>query len=87
MLAEVPSVIPTMIIIGLLVGFLPRPWYMLGFAIAIAAWPLLLVRSGIIDPGDAETILGALAFAAGNAAVGLVIARGLTALIRATYRE
>lgn len=84
---EDARVIPTMIVIGLLVGFLPRPWYILGLAIAAIAWPLLLVYSGVIESGDMGNILGALALAAVNATLGLIVARALTALVRLICRQ
>jgi uncharacterized membrane protein YphA (DoxX/SURF4 family) len=80
-------VIPTMIIIGLVVGFLPRPWSLIGLAIAAVAWPLLLISSGVMGSSDTENILGGLAVATVNATAGLVIARALIALVRAKHRE
>lgn len=74
--------IPTMIAIGFLVGFLPRPWYLAGIAIGAAAWPLLLVASDATSV-DGPGALGAFLIAAANAGVGAVVARLLVNSVRA----
>ena len=73
--------IPTMILFGLLAGLLPRPWYRVNLGIASVAWPLLLVQSGAIAISDQENMLGALAFGAANAALGVAVTRGLAAVV------
>ena len=75
--------IPTLILVGAIVGILPRPWFVAGLVIAAIAWPVLLVSSGTVRPTDVEGMLGAFALAAVNAAVGAVITRTLVRLVRA----
>jgi hypothetical protein len=75
--------IPTLILAGLVVGFLPRPWYLVGIALAAATWPLLRVASGSATI-DTPGMLGEFALACANVAVGVVIARLLFNLVRAT---
>jgi hypothetical protein len=74
--------IPTLIVAGLLVGLLPRSWYLIGLGSATIAWPLLLIQSGIVESSDAPTLLNATALAALNVSVGLLVATRLGALWR-----
>lgn len=75
--------IPTMILIGLTVGFLPAPWSVVGLGIATVAWPLLLIRADTLQASDLAGVLGGLALGAANAAVGVAVARGVAAVVRA----
>ena len=79
--------IPTMILIGLVVGSLPKPWYLVGFGIATVAWPLLLIWSDILQASEIASVLIALALAAVNAAVGVAVARGAVAAVRAMHPD
>jgi hypothetical protein len=75
--------IPTFILAGFGVSFLPRPWYLVGIALAAATWPLLRVASGSVAI-DIPSMLGEFGLACANVAVGAVIARLLFNLVRAT---
>jgi hypothetical protein len=74
--------IPTMVVIGLLVGILPRPWHVVGFGLAVVAWPPLLVQAGSVGLGDVAGLIGAGALAALNVAIGAVVTRRLLRLPR-----
>lgn len=52
--------IPTMVIIGVLVGFLPYPWYVFGLGLVAISWPLSGVFYGDLRLTDLDTLLGAL---------------------------
>ncbi|MGH2614264.1 MAG: hypothetical protein ACRDJC_03410 [Thermomicrobiales bacterium] len=73
---------PTYLLIGFLVGFLPRPWYLAGIAIVGAAWPLFRVVAGDTVV-DGPSMVGEFALATANAAAGAVIARLLVNAVRA----
>ncbi len=75
--------IPTLMLVGFAVGFLPRPWYLVGMALAAAAWPLFRVASSAAVI-DGPSMVGEFALACANVAVGVVIARLLFNLVRAT---
>jgi hypothetical protein len=71
--------IPTLILIGLVVGLLPRPEDRLGILVAGAAWPLLRGTSGAAEI-DGQSMVAEFAISAINAAVGAVVARLLANL-------
>ena len=73
--------IPTMILIGLLAGLLPRPWHVVVFCCASVAWPLLLAGSGTIAMSDPAGVLAAWALGGVNAAVGVAVSRGLAGIV------
>ncbi len=78
--------IPTLLVVGLAIGLLPRlPWRLTALAVAVAAvaWPALLVATGAIGALTSASILGALALAAANAAVGAYLGRKLATFARA----
>ncbi len=79
--------IPTMILIGLAVGSLPRPWWVVGFGFATVGWPLLLILSDILQASEVASVLIAFALAAVNAAVGVAVARGAAAVVRAVHPD
>ena len=79
--------IPTMILIGLAVGSLPRPWWVVGFGIAPIAWPFLLIWSDVLQASEVASVLIALALAAVNAAVGVAVARGVAVVVRAVHPD
>ncbi len=68
--------IPTLIVFGLVFG--RRPWRCL--AVAVVAWPLLLVATGIL--GLERSLAGAAGLAILNSLVGVAIHQGLTWAIR-----
>jgi hypothetical protein len=73
--------IPTMILIGLVIGLLPKPWYLVGLATAVVFWPVLLLATGTIETGETAEIVGAAALALQNTVIGLVITKGVFALM------
>ena len=77
--------IPTMILIGLAIGSLPRPWWVVGFGIATIGWPLLLIWSEVLQASEVASVLIAMALAAVNTAVGVAVARGAAAVTRAVH--
>jgi hypothetical protein len=82
MSGKVLRMIPTMIVLGLFVGLLHRPWYAVGVLVAAAGWTLLMVTSGTVAIGD--PLLVAVAFLLGglNTMIGVIVTRGLSMLIR-----
>ena len=76
--------ISTLMLAGLVTGFLPGPWRLIGAGAVVAAWPLLLVSGGA--DADPASVLGALAFAAGNTGLGVFKARKIVATARALAR-
>lgn len=72
--------IPTFIAIGLVAGFLPRPWNLLGILVSGLAWPVVRVISGATAI-DAQSMIGEFAIAAVNAAVGSLIGRLILSLV------
>ena len=65
--------IPTLLLVGLVAGLLPRPW--LCVAIAAIAWPLVLLGTSVVS-GPASIPVAA-ALAAANTVAGTVVARSL----------
>lgn len=74
--------IPSMMLVGLVVGALPRPWYLVGLTVAAVGWAVLLVLSDIIEVGDQADIVGAVLLAAANTAVGIALTKGGALLLR-----
>lgn len=74
--------IPSMMLVGLVVGALPRPWYLVGLAIAAVGWAVLLIVGDTIEVGDQADIVGALLLALVNTAAGIGITKGATSLLR-----
>jgi hypothetical protein len=70
-----------MILIGLVIGLLPKPWYIVGLAAAVIFWPLLLLATGTIETAETAEIAGAAALALQNTVIGLVITKGVFALM------
>ena len=79
--------IPTMILVGLVIGLLPKPWYIVGLAVAVVFWPLLLLATGTIETGETANIIGAAALALQNTVIGLVITKGVFALMARNRSE
>jgi hypothetical protein len=78
--------IPTLIVAGLVVGFLPRPWLFAGIVIAAAAWPLLLAISRPARSFDVASALGEFALAALNVAIAAFLMRMFFQLAQ-TFRQ
>ena len=72
------SMIPTLLLVGFIAGFLPRGW--LALPAALIGWPTLLVTTGI-DSGFAFVVAAGLVGGA-NAAVGLLAGLGVQAITR-----
>jgi hypothetical protein len=72
--------IPTLVLIGLAIGLLPRPWYAVGLLVAGCGWALHLIVVGTIPPTDGSSALGAFVLALANAAVGILAATAFVAL-------
>lgn len=79
--------IPTMMLVGLLVGLLPRPWYLVGVVVASIGWALALVVTDVIGVGDVAGIVGAVLLALVNMLVGVGVARAVTMLVRTLARQ
>jgi len=78
--------IPTLILIGMVVGFFPRPWFFVGLVIAAAAWPLLLASSRPAEPIELASMPGEFALAAANVAIAAFVTRKFVRLAQA-FRE
>jgi hypothetical protein len=74
-------VIPALLIAGFAIGFLPRPWAILGVALLAAGWAALLLANRTVDAADA---LGAVALGLANAATGALVGQATRAAIRVT---
>jgi hypothetical protein len=75
---EVGTVIPTLIVLGVLLG----RWWKVALAVAALGWPLLLVATGAmgVEPG----LLAASALAVVNAGIGVVAHQGVLRVYRAS---
>jgi hypothetical protein len=76
----VAAVIPTMILVGLLLG----KWWKTALVAGATAWPVLLWTHGLID--TAPEIVGAAALALANTAVGALVHQ-LVLAVRRTRRH
>lgn len=74
--------IPTMILVGLFVGLLPRPWYLLGVVLAACGWAVLLVQTGVVAASDYTILLGGFVLALLNVLVGVGLTRVTAQFIR-----
>lgn len=79
--------IPTMMLVGLLVGLLPRPWYVVGIVTASIGWAVLLVGTDVIGAGDVIAIAGAILLALVNTLVGVGVARVGAMVVRTLVRQ
>jgi hypothetical protein len=66
--------VPTFILIGVIVGLLPRPWFLVGIAVAAMAWPIYRVVSGAAEI-DVPSMVGEVVISAINLALGAVAGR------------
>jgi hypothetical protein len=65
---------PTFILIGVVVGLLPRPWFLVGLVVAAVAWPIGRVVSGTVEL-DILNMVGEGAICGINLALGAVVGR------------
>ena len=76
--------IPTMILLGLILG----RWWRPAIATAAVGWPLLLVATNVIDVDEVGTLVGAALLAVVNAGVGVLAHQGyLRAYRRMRHRN
>jgi hypothetical protein len=61
-------VIPTMILLGFVLG----RWWRPALGTAAVGWPLLLVATNVIDFDDGRVLAGAAVLAVANAGVGVL---------------
>jgi hypothetical protein len=66
--------VPTFILIGVVVGLLPRPWFLVGIVVAALAWPVGRVISGTVE-FDIPNMAGEAAISGINLALGAVVGR------------
>jgi hypothetical protein len=64
----------TFILIGVVVGLLPRPWFLVGLVVAAVAWPIGRVVSGTVEFG-VPNMVGEAAISGINLALGAVVGR------------
>ena len=74
--------IPTMILVGLVLGLLRRPWYVVGAVVASLGWTVALVVTDVIAAGDIVNVLGAVFLALLNVFAGVGVTKGVIAAIR-----
>lgn len=79
--------IPTIILVGLALGLLPRRWQVVGVVVASVAWAVRLVIDGVIAAGDGGNVLGAMIFALVNVIAGLVVMRAVVPVVRNVIDE
>ena len=65
---------PTFILIGVVVGLLPRPWFLVGLVVAAVAWPIGRVVTGTVEV-DVPNMVGEAAICGINLALGAVVGR------------
>lgn len=75
--------IPTLILAGIMLGFLPQRWSVVGIVVAAAAWTLLLALSRAGTPFDGTSMLGDFALAVVNGAIAAFATRKAIGLVRA----
>jgi hypothetical protein len=73
--------IPTMIVLGLLLG----RWWALALVAGGIVWPVVLLGTGVIEPGT--PLLGAAVLGFLNAGVGALLHQGILRLVRRRRRR
>jgi hypothetical protein len=68
MLAEEDTMIPTLILVGVIFG----RWWQPVLAITAIGWPALLVSTNVIEPSESAMLVGAALFGVINAGVGVL---------------
>jgi hypothetical protein len=71
-----------MILVGLLAGLLPRPWFLVGVVVASCGWAAWLVVADIVAAGDTANVVGAFLLALANVLVGVGLIKAAAKLIR-----
>jgi hypothetical protein len=75
--------IPTLLLAGVIIGLLPRPWFIVGILLSAAAWTLLLTFSKPGAPLDAASMFGDFAIATINSALAVFVTRKIVRLVQA----
>ena len=81
-----PWVIPTMIVLGLVIGLAPRPWFYLLSLLAGAGWAGVLAINGTVDTTNSFEMMNAFIFGAVNAMLGATLTRVVVPLVRNAIR-
>jgi hypothetical protein len=80
-------VIPTVIVLGLVIGFAPRPWFYLLSLLAGVGWAVLGVIIGTIDADSVSILFGAFMFGAVNTMIGATVTRIVVPLVSNAIRR
>jgi hypothetical protein len=75
------AMVPSLILLGFVVGMFPRPWFWYGLGMVVIVWVLLLVAPASPARANPEHVAAIALFAVANTAVGAVVARLLVNLI------
>jgi formate-dependent nitrite reductase membrane component NrfD len=67
MSGKVLRMIPTMIVLGLFIGLLHRPWNAVGVLVAASGWALFLVTTGTVAISDPLLVTAAFLLGGLNA--------------------
>lgn len=78
--------IPSMLLLGLVIGLAPRPWFYLLSLLAGVGWAVLLVVNGTVDSGRGLEVFNAFMFGSVNAMIGATITRILVPIISNSIR-
>lgn len=73
--------VPTLILLGLIVGMFPRPWFWYGLGMVVIVWVLFLVAPAGPARTNPERLFVILVLTVANTAVGAIIARLLVNLV------
>ncbi len=75
--------IPTLILAGLAVGLLPKPWYLVAALVITLCWPVFLIVDNGTGVTGIDDLIGPFVLAAINTGVGALIARQAVRIFRA----
>ena len=75
--------IPTLLLAGLVVGLLSRPWWLAGLVVVSAGWVLLIGESRSYATVDVTSMIGEFAIAAVNTLIGVIVTRQVVRLVQA----
>ena len=76
-----------MLVVGLVLGFLPRTWRNVGIAVAAFGWAVLLIVDGTLDAGVTTSVVFSVVFAAANVFVGVAVANVIIGLWHNIIRQ
>ena len=79
--------IPSAILAGLLVGLLPKPWWIFGTALVGCGWIVVLISTDIIAVNDELSIVGSILLAVMNTLVGVSLTKVTTTLVGHVHRK